>query len=171
MGASEAFFTAAVLCEAVRVFGPKFIESIDLLVGTSTGGIIALGLAAGKAPSELVTFYQNAGPRIFGHPRRIGQLWSPKSSSPLDDVLKNEFGGSMKMNDLSKPVCISAYELVRGTTRVWKDDHHKDLSFGGEQLVWKVAAATSAAPTILRLFSCTTSIATLTAVCGATIRI
>ena len=147
-GGLRGIFTAAVLCEAVRVFGPKFIESIDLLVGTSTGGIIALGLAAGKEPSELVTFYQNAGPRIFGHPRRIGQLWSPKyDRRPLDDVLKNEFGGSMKMNDLSKPVCISAYELVRGTTRVWKDDHHKDLSFGGEQLVWKVAAATSAAPT------------------------
>lgn len=51
------------------------------------------------------------------------------------------------MNELRKPVCVTAYELVRGTTRVWKDDHHDDLSYGGKQLVWKIAAATSAAPT------------------------
>jgi patatin-like phospholipase/acyl hydrolase len=30
---------------------------------------------------------------------------------------------------------------------VWKDDHHGELSYGGDQLVWKIAAATSAAPT------------------------
>ncbi|MCA2247653.1 MULTISPECIES: CBASS cGAMP-activated phospholipase [Mycobacterium avium complex (MAC)] len=147
-GGLRGIFTAAVLAEAARVFGPAFLQSVDLIVGTSTGGIIALGLAAGKAPSELLGFYQNAGPRIFGHPRKVAQLWSPKyDRGPLDDVLKREFGESMKMNDLTKPVCISAYELVHGTTRVWKDDHHQDLSFGGEQLVWKVAAATSAAPT------------------------
>ena len=51
------------------------------------------------------------------------------------------------MNDLSKPVCITAHELVAGTTRVWKDDHHPSLKGGGEQLVWKVATATAAAPT------------------------
>lgn len=37
--------------------------------------------------------------------------------------------------------------MVTGTTRVWKDDHSPELRSGGEQLVWKVAAATSAAPT------------------------
>lgn len=147
-GGLRGIFTAAVLCEVARVFGPAFIESVDLLVGTSTGGIIALGLASGKTPADLLGFYRNAGPQIFAHPRRIGQLWSPKyDRGPLDDLLKEEFGESMRMNDLLKPVCISAYELVHGTTRVWKDDHHKDLSFGGDQLVWKVAAATSAAPT------------------------
>jgi uncharacterized protein len=147
-GGLRGIFTAAVLCEAARVFGPAFMQSVDLLVGTSTGGIIALGLAAGKTPADMLNFYQDAGPRIFGNPRKIGQLWSPKyDRGPLDDLLRKEFGESTKMNDLQKPVCISAYELVHGTTRVWKDDHHKDLSFGGDQLVWKVAAATSAAPT------------------------
>jgi patatin-like phospholipase/acyl hydrolase len=147
-GGLRGIFTAAVLCEAARVFGPAFIDSVDLLVGTSTGGIIALGLAAGKTPAEMLNFYKDAGPTIFGHPRRIGRLWSPKyDRAPLDNVLRQEFGETTRMNELTKPVCITAYELVRGTTRVWKDDHHQDLSFGGDQLVWKVAAATSAAPT------------------------
>lgn len=116
-GGLRGIFTAAVLAEAARVFGPAFLQSVDLIVGTSTGGIIALGLAAGKAPSELLGFYQNAGPRIFGHPRKVAQLWSPKyDRGPLDDVLKREFGESMKMNDLTKPVCISALR-----TRAWHD--------------------------------------------------
>lgn len=79
-GGLRGIFTAAVLCEAERVFGPAFIESVDLLVGTSTGGIIALGLASGKTPSDLLGFYRNAGPRIFAHPRRIRQLWSPSTT-------------------------------------------------------------------------------------------
>jgi patatin-like phospholipase/acyl hydrolase len=147
-GGLRGIFTASVLCEAARVFGSAFIESVDLLVGTSTGGIIALGLAAGKTPQEMLDFYKSAGPKIFGNPRRIKRLWAPKyNRKPLDEILSQEFGDTTIMNELRKPVCITAYELVRGTTRVWKDDHHKDLSFGGDQLVWQVAAATSAAPT------------------------
>ena len=37
----------------------------DLVVGTSTGGIIALGLAAGLPASAIVQFYTDHGPAIF----------------------------------------------------------------------------------------------------------
>jgi uncharacterized protein len=51
------------------------------------------------------------------------------------------------MRDLDVPTCVSAYEAVSGQTRVFKTQHAADLYWGGDQLVWKVAAATSAAPT------------------------
>lgn len=147
-GGLRGIFTAAVLVEAERVYGAAFIDAVDLIVGTSTGGIIALGLAHGKTASEMLAFYTEAGPKIFAKPRRIRQLWAPKyDRRPLDALLIKEFGAATTMNDLVKPVCVTAYELVRGTTRVWKDDHHEDLSYGGGQPVWKIAAATSAAPT------------------------
>lgn len=44
--------------------------NIDLYAGTSTGGLIALGLAQGKSIDDVVTLYQNAGPQIF-NPLRI----------------------------------------------------------------------------------------------------
>lgn len=137
----------AVLAEAEDAFGEEFLNSIDLLVGTSTGGIIALGLASGRTCDELLDFYRDLGSQIFTHPRKVRQLVRPKyDREPLDRLLRQEFGESTRMNDLSKAVCITAYELVTGTTRVWKDDHSSELIKGGNQLVWKVAAATSAAP-------------------------
>jgi hypothetical protein len=45
--------------------------AFDLIVGTSTGGIIACALAFGLSPADLVTFYRNHGPAIF--PRRLPQ--------------------------------------------------------------------------------------------------
>jgi hypothetical protein len=45
--------------------------AFDLIVGTSTGGIIACALAFGLSPTDLVTFYKKHGPAIF--PRRLPQ--------------------------------------------------------------------------------------------------
>ena len=53
-GGLRGIFTAAVLVEAEEAYGPKFLESFDLLVGTSTGGIIALGLASGRTCREML---------------------------------------------------------------------------------------------------------------------
>ncbi len=146
-GGLRGIFTAAVLSEAEDAYGPRFMDSFDLLTGTSTGGIIALGLASGRTCREMLDFYREAGPQIFGR-RRLGHRFrGPKyDRRPLDRLLRNELGETTRMNDLNKAVCITAHELVRGTTRVWKDDHSPELRWGGDQLVWKVAAATSAAP-------------------------
>jgi patatin-like phospholipase/acyl hydrolase len=147
-GGLRGIFTAAVLAEAEAVYGPAFLNRFDLLAGTSTGGILALGLASGRTCAEMLRFYRDIGPRIFAKPRRIRQLVRPKyDRCRLDDLLREEFGTNMQMNDLRTPVCITAYELISGTNRVWKDDHSTELRGGGDLPVWKVAAATSAAPT------------------------
>jgi patatin-like phospholipase/acyl hydrolase len=146
-GGLRGIFTAAVLAEAEDAYGPAFLDSFDLLTGTSTGGIIALGLASGRTCREMLDFYREVGAKIFANPRRIRRVTGPKyDRRALDDLLRQELGKTTRMNDLKKPVCITAYELVRGVTRVWKDDHSPELRVGGEQLVWQVAAATSAAP-------------------------
>ena len=146
-GGLRGIFTAAALTEMDCAFGPSFMNSFDLIVGTSTGGIIALGLAAGRTCGQMLEFYQEAGEEIFRRPRRLSRLVRPKYDRvALDGVLKREFGDTLRMNDLDKAVCITAHELVSGSTRVIKDDHGAGLRWGGDQLVWKVAAATSAAP-------------------------
>lgn len=47
--------------------GEAFSEYFDLVTGTSTGGIIALGLASGHTAEEIVAFYQKYGGEIFPH--------------------------------------------------------------------------------------------------------
>src|SRR5258705_1882392 len=44
---------------------PQLISQADLVAGTSTGGIIALGLAAGKTVDELISLYRDNGEKIF----------------------------------------------------------------------------------------------------------
>ncbi|MGA6163914.1 CBASS cGAMP-activated phospholipase [Amycolatopsis magusensis] len=149
-GGLRGIFTAAVLAEAELAFDDSFIDSFNLIVGTSTGGLIALGLASGLTCKEVLSFYQELGLQVFRHPRRLSRLFRPKyDRAVLDSILRDKFGETAKMNDLTKPVCITSHELVSGTSRVWKDDHSPELRWGGDQLIWKVAAATSAAPTYL----------------------
>src|SRR3546814_9619127 len=49
----------------------------DMIAGTSTGGIIALGLALGYSTSDILDFYTNDGRRIFPPlpTARIGRWW------------------------------------------------------------------------------------------------
>src|SRR4051812_29242646 len=100
-------------------------------------------------PVVIASTYREAGPKIFAKPRRVRRwVTGPKyDRRQLDDLLRRELGETARLNDLGKAVCITAHELVSGTTRVWKDDHSPELRVGGDLLVWKVAAATSAAPT------------------------
>jgi hypothetical protein len=43
----------------------RLCEWFDLIGGTSTGAIIAAGLASGHSPSEIHAFYQTLAPRVF----------------------------------------------------------------------------------------------------------
>lgn len=146
-GGIRGIFSAAVVAEAQESF-PDLVEKVDLICGTSTGGIIALGLADGKSGAEMLRFYRDEGAEVFKSRRTFGRLWGPKyDRTNLDQLLKREFGDDRVLNDLQKPVCVPAYELVTGAARVLKDDHAPGLAWGGTRKIWKVAAASSAAPT------------------------
>ena len=45
--------------------GRRIAESFDLIAGTSTGGIVAAGLAAGMTASDIQSFYERYGAKIF----------------------------------------------------------------------------------------------------------
>lgn len=55
----------AILLERLEEAVPGWLDKADLLAGTSTGGIIALGLAHGLTPRELRGLYEKRGKKIF----------------------------------------------------------------------------------------------------------
>ncbi len=55
----------AMLLEDLDVKCSGFLNKVDLFAGTSTGGIIALGLAAGIPTSKIRQLYENDGGEIF----------------------------------------------------------------------------------------------------------
>ncbi len=66
-GGIRGIFPAAVLAdlEAALGAGNSIVGHFDLVAGTSTGGILALGLGAGKSASEIRDLYMHRGPEIF----------------------------------------------------------------------------------------------------------
>src|SRR3954447_18387429 len=63
-------FAASALATFERATGRRIAEHFDLITGTSTGGIIAIGLAMGKSAAEICQFYEEEGATIF--PGRVG---------------------------------------------------------------------------------------------------
>jgi hypothetical protein len=65
----------------------------DLIGGTSTGSIIATGLAIGRSASELLTMYREMSGRVFRRSMwRLG-LFGPKfARGPLNEVLTEVLG-------------------------------------------------------------------------------
>merc|ERR1712107_603768 len=65
----------------------------DWMVGTSTGGILCLALAVGKTPMECQGLYFRLKDRVF-----VGKR--PYDVTPMEDLLKLEFGEELLMKDL-----------------------------------------------------------------------
>ncbi len=64
-GGVRGAYTAAALETLQSKIETPLAGHFDLIVGTSTGGIIAIGLGLGVTPAELVEFYRNKGKEIF----------------------------------------------------------------------------------------------------------
>jgi len=67
-------------------------DFFDYIGGTSTGAIIAAGLAMGKSVQELIDFYIEAGPLMFEQSSLIGRLRSFYQADPLRKKLNSVFG-------------------------------------------------------------------------------
>ncbi|UWQ83114.1 CBASS cGAMP-activated phospholipase [Leisingera caerulea] len=150
-------FTASVLSDFEVQTGKPISESFDLIVGTSTGGILALGLGLEFSATDLLDFYRTRGPTIFPHTSRFArtraslrQLFAPKLDS---DPLRIELSGILhdrKLAEATTRLVIPTYDAVEGRTFLFKTAHSPSLVHDADLLAVDVALATSAAPTYFR---------------------
>ncbi len=137
-----------------------WVSKADLLAGTSTGGLLALGLAAGYDLQTIRDVYEKESEEIF-RPEPVDVLDLHRviragyGNQALTRVVKGLFG-RRKLKDLKKNVLITTFDLDNEAPdpeeRHWKPKLFHNFSFrgnDGEQLAWKVALYTSAAPTFL----------------------
>lgn len=152
-GGLRGVFPATVLAAFEESAAGPLYSFFDLIVGTSTGGIIALGLAAGLSARELLDFYVLKGPSIFPAerwPRRLmrlaGSLVNPKHSlAALDSALSDVFG-ERTFGELKTRVVIPAFDATAGRIRLFKTPHDKRLKQDRYRAVREAALATAAAP-------------------------
>lgn len=71
----------------------RLSDYFDMVAGTSTGAIIAAGLAMGFSVDKLKTLYQGLASSVFNKPFwRLGLLESKFPTAPLQEALNKEFG-------------------------------------------------------------------------------
>jgi len=154
-GGIKGLFSATVLAKLEEDLGVAVTDHFDLIVGTSTGGIIALGLGMGMRPRELVRFYVEKGPKIFRSPLGLKSLthWVHRkfSPSPLRKALQECFGDK-RLADCTTRLVIPSYNLGEDDVYLFKTPHHERLKRDYKVPLWKVGLATSAAPTYFPAF-------------------
>jgi uncharacterized protein len=148
-------FTAALLAGLERDLGRPVLSHFDLVVGTSTGGIIAAGLGAGMAAGELADLYASEMKTIFPGPRRlrpVRQLVRPKyRAGGLESLLRRVFGDKI-LGESRVPLVIPSFDLGENRVYLFKTPHHERLRRDWKVPFWQVAMATSAAPTFFPAF-------------------
>ncbi|CAI5681177.1 unnamed protein product [Oreochromis niloticus] len=136
-------------------------ELFDWVAGTSTGGILALAIIHGKSMEYLRCLYFRMKEQVFKGSR-------PYESAPLEDFLKTEFGENTKMTDIKFPrVMVTSVLADRhpGELHIFRNYDppsvsreapytttatFKPLTIPQEQLVWRAARSSGAAPTYFR---------------------
>jgi len=149
-GGIKGVFPASFLSTLEESTGKRITEHFDLIVGTSTGGIIALGLGMGLSAKEILQFYEEFGPGIFKGNRfirAIRQLGIAKyDSAPLKKALVAKFG-DRKLGESTNRLVIPSVNLETGEVHVYKTSHHPRFERDLHERIVDVALATSAAPT------------------------
>jgi patatin-like phospholipase/acyl hydrolase len=138
----------------------QIYQNFDLLCGTSTGGILAIALSLGIPASDIVNLYYNNASKIFGNKKRfINQLrHSSHKRDELEKLIKEKFeaannGVEPRFNDCKIPTCVTTYDLHDGAPSVLKSNYHTAFVRDYHIPAYKVALATSAAPTYFDPYS------------------
>jgi len=153
-GGIKGCFTAGVLAALEKNTGCRCVDHFDMIAGTSTGGIIAIGLGLGLSAAEIVEFYENHGPRIFPSTslaRRwtgvVRHLFQPKHSHEILRSALTEVFRQRKFGESLRPLVIPTYDANSGRIFLLKTAHHKHLRYDYDAPAVEVALATAAALT------------------------
>jgi patatin-like phospholipase/acyl hydrolase len=154
-GGIRGIIPALVIAHLERETGKPACELFDLIVGTSTGGILALGLSLKDekgqpllAAKRMVALYERHGGEIFEQSlwrklRTVGGIFEEAySHKALEGVLAHYFG-DRKLGDCGVPAMVTSYDIQNRRTvfmKSWHPDH-------AGLLCSDAARATSAAPT------------------------
>jgi hypothetical protein len=133
----------------------------DLIAGTSTGGIIAIGLGLGLSAKDILRLYEDRGPAIFDQQHGVLRNWirqrwrsarhwfgSRYEATELRAALGSILG-ERRLGESRTRLLIPAWHPVLERVHIYKTAHHPRLESDYRQPAVDAAMATAAAPTFL----------------------
>lgn len=173
-GGFRGVMTAQILIDVEReikeTYNCTLHEYFDLVTGTSTGSIIAAGIALKKSATDILNLYKEKGKYIFPAKTRFRRkfrglltnrgLYSGlyDSEKGLGAVLKDEFGelpiSCLAHDAPSTPVLlIPAYNLTQRYTPWFCSNNLKSEPLWYDEIpIWKICTCSSSAPTFFPPF-------------------
>ncbi|MEC0174564.1 CBASS cGAMP-activated phospholipase [Paenibacillus favisporus] len=147
-GGIRGIFPATYLARFEKETGSPINQYFDLIVGTSTGGILALGLSIGIPAEELATMYIMNAANIFKKKKLSirGILSNQFKNDGLRNMLEAVFKNK-RIADADVMLCIPSVEHSKASPKVFKTPHCDHLFNDYKYSMSDVALATSAAPT------------------------
>lgn len=142
-GGMRGLAPAMLLSQMEKQLGEPLYKHFDMIVGTSTGAILATALGLGIPASEIISFYCVDGPKIFTRrlAHRFGLLGSKYDGKGLMAALEARFESKL-FSDCKTKVRVTTTNVESLKAVVLRND---DKSFTGKASI--AAYCSAAAPT------------------------
>ncbi len=163
-GGVRGIIPAMIVAEIEKRTGQPACELFDLVVGTSTGGILALGLTLPDpddsnqphyTAEEIADLYRNRGKDVFTGGSILRSLIDERyPSTGIESVLEDYFG-DIRLGEALTDVMITGYEIQRRRPHLFKSNKARSDDPTERQQhnfpMRKIARATTAAPTLFEV--------------------
>jgi len=132
----------------------RLSDYFDYVAGTSTGAIIAAGIARGMTVDELLDFYEKSGPAMFDKQILLERWYSLYKADPLKKLLKKTFGSNTTLKPDDLKCLFLAVTLNRTTDSPWPISSNPQAKYNDTKRpdcnlnipLWKIVRASTAAP-------------------------
>lgn len=136
---------------------PRICDYFDMICGTSTGGIIAVGLGLGMTASDILKLYIDNAEAIFPQKswrKKVLNIARGKSlydreilKSLIEEAYNNAAGTKpARLGHSHTRLCIPVYDAHKGAMHAFKTSHHPELIREYQMPAVDVALSTAAAP-------------------------
>lgn len=137
-GGIRGLYSAQILKNLQDKCGVDFYNDFDLIVGTSTGSILAGAIVKKIDLEKVISLYKNEGKNIFKKRwyARLGLFGSKYDPVTLKEQLKSIFENTV-LGDIDKPLLINATDIGNSSQFVFKTtfNDQKDANGNPKALV------------------------------------
>jgi patatin-like phospholipase/acyl hydrolase len=155
-GGVRGIIAAMFLVEIEKRTGKPIRDLFDIIVGTSTGGILAAGLSFYSA-LDLLKLYKEKSQFLFSKKLQyIGWYGAKYSDVPMVTLLKEKFG-ERSLKDLPIDTLFTTYSFSDHTGCVFSSEKAK-ICHDENFFLWEILRASTAAPTIFEPYQIGTKI-------------
>jgi uncharacterized protein len=133
----------------------RLSDYFDYISGTSTGGIIAAGLARGMSVTEILRFYEEAGAQMFKKTHLLNRLKYKFDDEPLAKQLKEVFGADTRLGSEELETLLLLVLRNATTDSPWPISNNPHAKYNERARyncnldlpLWQLVRASTAAPT------------------------